>query len=73
MPSTSLNSCGVSMDAEGLSERLATTEAIDIANIQEMRVVVPESGFGDHYIEFGDGGARDAGERTITGGVEIIL
>lgn len=73
IPSTSLNSCGVSMDAEGLSERLATTEAIDIANIQEMRVVVPESGFGDHYIEFGDGGARDAGERTITGGVEIIL
>jgi hypothetical protein len=34
---------------------------------------VPESGFGDHYIEFGDKDARQAGERTITGGVEIIL
>lgn len=38
----------------------------------DLKVNIPKSAFGDHYIEFGSGGARITGERMVEG-VEIFV
>ena len=71
IPNGTLSSCGVSMDAETLKNSIDTLKDSVVIDIQDRNVSVPESGFGDHYVEFG-GSARIAGDRPVSG-IEIIL
>ena len=68
--SSGASSCSVPIDSENLLAHLASIEGVTVES--GTRVVdIPESGYGDHYIEIG-GGARISGERTVYG-IEVIF
>ncbi|MBO4854863.1 hypothetical protein J5500_00455 [Candidatus Saccharibacteria bacterium] len=67
---TGASSCSVPIDSENLLAHLASIEGATVRS--DTRVVdIPESGYGDHYIEIG-GEARESGPRMVSG-VEIIF
>jgi len=73
LPDSSMLSCGVSMNSIELAEQMGLIDGADVIDIGGEVVTVPESGFGDHYIEFGDMAyPRAAGERIVRG-IEISL
>ncbi len=72
IPSSSLNSCGVRLDAAELSDRMMDNAGISMADVQNVRINIPRSGFGDHYVEFGEEDERKVGERRIDG-IEVVL
>lgn len=63
-------SCGVPIDSENLLAHLVNIEGVTVER-GNRTVDIPESGYGDHYIEIG-GGARISGERTVYG-IEVIF
>ncbi len=67
----SASSCGVSLDEGRLREMVGIPDEVEVITREKETVFVPESGFGDHYIEFG-GGERTSGEREVDG-IEIIF
>ncbi len=72
IPSTTMGSCSTSMTAEELLGKLGSSDGTTATDLESELVTVPESGLGDHYIEFGHGSPRDAGEKIIEG-IEIII
>ena len=71
IPKSSILSCGADIDAIGISKKLGLGD--DFIDINNKTITVPESGFGDHYIEFGDRGARISGPREVPSGIEIVI
>ena len=69
--SASAGSCGVPLDENRLREMVDIPNEIKLVSRKEETVTIPESGFGDHYIEIG-GGCRTSGERKVDG-IEIIF
>ncbi len=71
----SMTSCGVDLDEEQLRAELEGGE-YDLSNISIRRteavVDEPESGYGDHYIEYSNLGPRQAGKRSVSG-LEIVF
>lgn len=70
LPDSSIMSCSTSLDAAELSRRIGSGDSFK--DIGDKTVIVPESGFGDHYIEFGHDQARVSGPRTVSG-IEIVI
>ncbi|MCR5572961.1 MAG: hypothetical protein K6F57_04300 [Candidatus Saccharibacteria bacterium] len=70
LTNASASSCGTSL-SKGLLERLGIPQGAEVIERSALKVNIPESGFGDHYIEIG-GDARTSGERDVSG-IEIIL
>ncbi len=71
LPGSSIMSCSTSLDAAELSRRIGSGDGFE--DIRDKTVTVPESGFGDHYIEFGDRAARISGPRKVSSGIEIVI
>jgi hypothetical protein len=55
----------VSLNSELLTQNLGDS-TVEISTVNNTKITVPQSAFGDHYIEFG-GYARGAGERIVNG------
>ncbi len=73
IPKNTFSSCSVASGARELRDFLGSQEGMMVSDVTGRKVNVPESGFGDHYIEFENTvGPRAFGEREING-VEIIL
>ena len=72
IPGSTMGSCSVGMSAEELATRVDLPLGATARDVASGRFNVPESGFGDHYIEFGEGDARKFGERNVSD-VEIVL
>ena len=64
------SSCSVPIDSGNLLTHLASIEGVT-ARSSTREVNIPESGYGDHYIEIG-GDARVSGMRMVSG-VEVIF
>lgn len=71
----SMSSCGVDLSEEQLKIELEGGE-YDLSNvsIRKTKAIVdePKSGYGDHYIEYSGGSARQAGKRSVSG-IEIVF
>lgn len=70
LPDSSIKSCSASIDATELSRRISSGDSFK--DIGDKTVIVPESGFGDHYIEFGGVNARASGPRKVSG-IEVVI
>jgi len=68
-----LASCCTSVSAESLATDLAEfgIRRSNVVPVKGAKVVQPQSGYGDHYVEYG-GSARKAGERDVNG-FQIII
>ena len=68
-----LASCCTSVSAESLATDLAEfgIRRSNVVPVKDAKVVQPQSGYGDHYVEYG-GSARKTGERDV-GGFQIII
>lgn len=64
------SSCSVPIDSGNLLTHLASIEGVTVRS-STREVNIPESGYGDHYIEIG-GDARTSGMRMVSG-VEVIF
>ena len=71
IPDSSSYSCSVSLNEEDLSS-LGVDGDVEVRELVKEEVLVPKSGYGDHYIEFGHLDARSSGERSVRG-LEIVL
>ena len=71
IPDSTMQSCCVSVTAEDVATRIGLPEGATAEAVTEKTFTVPETSFGDHYIEFGDNG-RTPGPRPVSG-IEIIL
>ena len=72
IPSTTTDSCSVAVNEDLMSN--IKSQLPNGATVVETtsKITVPESGFGDHYIEFGGYDARRSGEREVSG-IKIVL
>ena len=72
IPGSTIESCGVITSAKELTTKLELPANTIIEDSSDKKFIIPESGFGDHYIEFGGQEARKSGERLVSG-IEITL
>ena len=70
--SNGASSCSVPIESEGLLAQLQGLDGVSV-EVGDRTVNIPESGFGDHYIEIGHPDyCRKAGERNVSG-IEIVF
>ena len=70
--SNGASSCSVPIESEGLLTQLQGLDGVSV-EVGDRTVNIPESGFGDHYIEIGHPDyCRKAGERKAFG-MEIVF
>ncbi|MBP5656644.1 hypothetical protein J6X15_03620 [Candidatus Saccharibacteria bacterium] len=67
----SATSCGTILNMSLLG-RLGLPQGAEVIERSALKVDIPKSGFGDHYIEINGDDARMSGERKVDG-IEIIL
>ncbi len=70
LPESSILSCSANVDAMELSKKLDSGDSF--GNVDGKTVIVPMSGFGDHYIELNKGNERIPGSRAVSG-IEIVI
>ncbi len=72
LTASSAMSCAAKLDARRLASHIGVPQTATVVEHESLGVEIPESGFGDHYIEIDEGSAREAGRREV-GGIEIIF
>ena len=72
LTASSAMSCAARLDARELASHIGAPQTATVVEHESLGVEIPESGFGDHYIEINEGSARRAGRREV-GGIEIIF
>ena len=72
LTASSAMSCAARLDARELASHIGVPQTATVVEHESLGVEIPESGFGDHYIEINEGSARRAGRREV-GGIEIIF